>query len=357
MSVKYKPVIWNASKAVYDVVIVAMVVVYILVFLKIAPLLSPSAAGTDLQIQRMRAFGSCAFLLLTVILSIGPAARLDTRFLPLLYNRRHLGVVVAAVALTHTAFVLDWYFNYAAVDPYAAVLGANTSYGRLLGFPFEVFGVFALLIIVVMAVTSHDFWLNFLTPPLWKAIHMLVYAAYAAVVAHIAFGALQDGGNGAFKWVTLACVALVTTLHVVAAQRDRRDEVAQRRVSNDVVWLSAGDPSSIPDGRARIILLESGEKIAIFRNGDRLSGLANACAHQNGPLGEGRIVGGCVTCPWHGYQYRPEDGCSPAPFTEKVATYRLKLNNGELFVDTTANAPGTYVEPIISAVSDQDRPL
>lgn len=25
------------------------------------------------------------------------------------------------------------------------------------------------------------------------------------------------------------------------------------------------------------------------------------CKHQNDPLGEGKIVDGCVTCPWHGY--------------------------------------------------------
>ena len=43
----------------------------------------------------MRAFGSCAFLMLTLILCIGPLARLDARFLPLLYNRRHFGVLTA----------------------------------------------------------------------------------------------------------------------------------------------------------------------------------------------------------------------------------------------------------------------
>jgi hypothetical protein len=40
-----------------------------------------------------KTFGSCASLMLTVILSIGPITRLDRRFLPLLYNRRHLGVL------------------------------------------------------------------------------------------------------------------------------------------------------------------------------------------------------------------------------------------------------------------------
>src|SRR6476660_5898671 len=63
--------------------------------------------------------------------------------------------------------------------------------------------------------------------------------------------------------------------------------------------------------------------------------------HQNGPIGEGRIIDGCVTCPWHGYQYRLEDGCAPAPFTEKLATYRVRVARGLVEVDPRPLAPGT----------------
>lgn len=45
-----------------------------------------------LPIHAMRAYVNCAFLMLT-ILAIGPLARLDTWFLPLLHNRRHFGVI------------------------------------------------------------------------------------------------------------------------------------------------------------------------------------------------------------------------------------------------------------------------
>ncbi len=31
--------------------------------------------------------------------------------------------------------------------------------------------------------------------------------------------------------------------------------------------------------------------------------ISNVCQHQNGPLGEGEIIDGCITCPWHGFQY------------------------------------------------------
>ena len=51
----------------------------------------------------MKAYGTCAFLLLSMALCIGPLARLDRRFLPLLYNRRHLGVLTCAVAAGHAS--------------------------------------------------------------------------------------------------------------------------------------------------------------------------------------------------------------------------------------------------------------
>ena len=71
------------------------------------------------------------------------------------------------------------------------------------------------------------------------------------------------------------------------------------------------------------------------------------CAHQGGPLGEGRIVDGCITCPWHGYQYKPDDGRSPAPFTEKVPTYRLKLDGDRVLLHTAALPPGTQIDPVV----------
>ena len=77
-------------------------------------------------------------------------------------------------------------------------------------------------------------------------------------------------------------------------------------------WLSVGPPKSIPDKAAIIVSAPGGERIAVFRDGEEIGAVTNLCAHQNGPLGEGRIIDGCVTCPWHGYQYRLSDGRAPA---------------------------------------------
>lgn len=340
MSVKYVPVQWGANKYVYDAVVLLCIVAYVLIFLRLGAAAAEVTRPIDGQILRIRAFGSCAFLMLTVILCIGPLARLDRRFLPLLYNRRHFGVLTALVALTHAVYVLNWYFAFSPTPPLEGLLSANTSYGQFLGFPFEAFGIFALLALAVLAATSHDFWLAFLSAPVWKALHLLIYPAYAAVVAHVSLGYLQDAKNPTFALVAGGGAFIVSGLHVLAWLR------REPRAEPEDDWIFVARWQEVPDGRAVVVRLRGEERAAVFRNGRMLSAVSNACAHQNGPLGEGRILDGCITCPWHGFQYRPEDGCSPPPFTEKIPTYRLKLEGDRVLIDRQGNPPGTPVPPL-----------
>ena len=43
--------------------------------------------------------------------------------------------------------------------------------------------------------------------------------------------------------------------------------------------------------------------IAVFRHEGEWFAMDAMCAHQGGPLAEGILRDGCVTCPWHGWQY------------------------------------------------------
>ena len=346
MSARYKPVGWNPTKIVYDVILLAAIAIYVGAFRWLAPRFQHVTQPLDDWSIRIDAFGTCTLLMLTLLLCIGPLVRLDPRFLPLLYNRRHFGVLTCAVALTHAYVAFDWYFTASPMDPYIALLGANTSFARLHGFPFELFGVAALLLLLLLAATSHDFWLAFLTPPMWKALHMMIYAAYPLVILHVSLGALQDARNPLLAVVTALSVICVAGLHVVAARRERLRERAVAPFDTASPWIVAGPVDAIGESRAIVVHLADAEPVAIFRHQGRLSAVSNLCAHQNGPLGEGRIVDGCITCPWHGYQYRPEDGCAPPPFTERLATYRLRIENGMVMLDPHANPPGTLVEPV-----------
>jgi len=324
MSHTYKPVQWTRAKLIYDAFLLVAIAAYLLIFMELAPLLSPAARAVDAPIYEMRAYGSCAFLLLSIILAIGPLARLDTRFLPLLSNRRHFGVIAAAVAILHAEAVLDWYFNHAPIPMLEGLYTSNTSFFQIIGFPFELFGVLTLAILIVMAVTSHDFWLSFLTPRVWKAMHMLVYLAYASVVLHVALGSLVGSGNS----VTLIGVAVsmtaLITLHLWAGLREARKERALEAALVQDGWVAFGDLADFTEARALIGAGPGGERIAVFKFKGRLSALSNVCSHQGGPVGEGKVVLGFVTCPWHGYQYRLEDGCSPPPFKERIRMYRVR---------------------------------
>lgn len=345
MSVKYIPVQWNPNKWFYDAVMLIGVAAFLYLFLYISPEMLSHERPINAQVHNARAFGACAFLMLSIILCIGPLARLDPRFLFLLYNRRHFGVMTACVALTHAGYILNWYFAFSQSNKYEALLFANVSYGQIAGFPFEVFGIFALFCLLVLAATSHDFWLKFLTAPVWKRIHYLIYPAYISVVAHVSLGILQDQRNHTFTAIFLGAAFLVAVLHLAAFLRDR-NRADPDGVADTDGWVRVCPAKDVPEGRARIAVLPDGERVAVFCHEGKLSAISNACAHQNGPLGEGKILDCLVTCPWHGFNYDVRSGRSPEPFTETIPTYHLTIRNGDVFVNPQANAPGTYVDPV-----------
>ena len=220
MSVKYIPVQWNRNKWIYDGVLAVAVLSFLLIFLYVVPNILDHDKETDNAIINARAFGLCAFVMLTFILCIGPLARLDKRFLPLLYNRRHFGVMTVFVALTHAGYIVNWYYNFSKVNKYEAVLSANTNFTQFIGFPFEILGVFSLLILLLLSATSHDFWMKFLTAPVWKRLHYLIYPAYAALVGHVALGILQDNHQPILTWFFGMCATTVIALHLLAAFKE-----------------------------------------------------------------------------------------------------------------------------------------
>ncbi len=344
MAVSYSPVLLNRQKRRYDVVLACLVVVYILIFSTLQAVLFPDITTETILI---RATSTLAFLLLHIVLVIGPLCRLDARFLPLLYNRRHLGVVTFLVAGVHGVFSIIQFHSAGNVDPLVSLFRSEREYGQFSQFPFQPLGFVALLILFLMAATSHDFWLKNLSPRVWKALHMSVYAAYGLIVLHVALGILQQETSPVYAGVVGLGLFTVTGLHLLAAFRPQRRDLHLTGPAQDefVLVCSVND---IPDNRAKTLLV-NGENIAVFRYGDKLAAVSNLCRHQNGPLGEGKIIDGCITCPWHGYQYLPENGQSPPPFKEKVETYALRCIEGMVWVNPAPNPPGTPQSPALIA--------
>src|SRR4029079_12794053 len=70
----------------------------------------------------IRAAGSAAFLLLHIVLCIGPLCRLDTKFLPLLYSRRHCGVLTCLLGAIHSVVAIRQFHSLGDKDPLVSLL-------------------------------------------------------------------------------------------------------------------------------------------------------------------------------------------------------------------------------------------
>lgn len=70
----------------------------------------------------------------------------------------------------------------------------------------------------------------------------------------------------------------------------------------------------------------AGRRVLVHRTADTVVAIENTCAHAGGPLDEGEIGDGTVTCPWHGSCFRLSDGAvlsGPSAFPQPVLEARL----------------------------------
>ena len=339
MGLDYQLVLWNKDKKIYDKIIAGSMLLYIILFAAITLVFN---SQTSIETLVIRAFGSLAIVMLHIILVIGPLARLNSSFLPILYNRRHLGVSMFIAALIHGGFSIFQFHALGDVNPIYSIFTSNMDYGSLTNFPFQVLGFLALIILFVMASTSHDFFLGNLSAKVWKRLHMMVYFAYALIIAHVFLGAFQQETSLFTIGIMIIGFLIVASLHLITAFKERKIDTTKTKEKEG--WLQVCNISEIEEDRAKIFTVEN-ERVAIFKYDGKLSAIHNVCKHQGGPLGEGKIIDGCITCPWHGYQYLPHNGQSPPPFTEKVSTYQLKLEDDTVFINPKAFDEGTEVEP------------
>ncbi len=255
-----------------------------------------------------------------------------------------MGVSMFFLALVHGLFSIVQFHVLGDTNPFVSIFTSNQHYNEISSFPFQTLGFFALIILFLMAATSHDFWLKNLSPRIWKILHMGVYLAYALIIVHVATGAFQYESHPA-NWVLLILgFVIVAGLHLYAGLKERTRLSEEKNQLSEQGFYKVCQLSEIDENCAKTVFID-GQNIAIFKYDEKVSAVHNVCKHQMGPLGEGQIIDGCITCPWHGYQYHPHNGQSPPPFTEKVNTYDVNIIDGNVWVNPKPHAEGTFVEP------------
>jgi nitrite reductase/ring-hydroxylating ferredoxin subunit len=97
-------------------------------------------------------------------------------------------------------------------------------------------------------------------------------------------------------------------------------------------WTGVADDSAIVEGKATAVDVD-GRKVLLSRVRGQICALENTCAHAGGPLDEGSIEDGVVTCPWHQSQFRLEDGAcvaGPSTFPQPVLSTRVRDGRVEI---------------------------
>lgn len=91
-------------------------------------------------------------------------------------------------------------------------------------------------------------------------------------------------------------------------------------------WVKVGTLADIPRRGARCV--RNGEMtIAIFRTAnDRVFALEDKCPHRQGPLSQGIVHDGCVTCPLHNWVISLETGEAQGADEGSTATFPVKLD-------------------------------
>ena len=109
-------------------------------------------------------------------------------------------------------------------------------------------------------------------------------------------------------------------------------------------FVFAAAAGAVPDGGGAEATVD-GRSYALFRVNGEIRAVDGACPHAGGPLAEGTVADGVVTCPWHGWTFDARTGCSLDPPGRDVARYPTLVEDGNVYLKPAAPARGRDAEP------------
>ena len=91
--------------------------------------------------------------------------------------------------------------------------------------------------------------------------------------------------------------------------------------------------SELPTDRGTCVRV--GERsVGLYRVGERVFAMDDACPHAGFPLHEGRLEDGIVTCNGHGWEYDVDTGRPPGVAGEQlIVRYPVRVEGDQVLVD------------------------
>jgi nitrite reductase/ring-hydroxylating ferredoxin subunit/multimeric flavodoxin WrbA len=130
---------------------------------------------------------------------------------------------------------------------------------------------------------------------------------------------------------------------------------------SDSRWHDLGAVAELQDRPLRQIRIGRTVIALSYANGS-FGAVSGVCNHVGGPLGDGRLDGDYVVCPWHAWKFHRASGEGEPGFEEdRVPRHDLEVRDGRLWIDLepsskrhkTPHAPHPLARPVERAAGPQ----
>lgn len=95
--------------------------------------------------------------------------------------------------------------------------------------------------------------------------------------------------------------------------------------------IKVGRVSDVPAG-AGLTVTAAGRQIAVFNLDGQILAVDGTCPHRGGPLGEGFVSNGKVSCPWHGWTFDVKSGVSSMNPGLKIPCYPVTVEGDDVYL-------------------------
>jgi multimeric flavodoxin WrbA/nitrite reductase/ring-hydroxylating ferredoxin subunit len=109
-------------------------------------------------------------------------------------------------------------------------------------------------------------------------------------------------------------------------------------MAGDENWVDIGSADEFSKMPLKHVTAKNRELAVSFKD-EKFGAVSNACNHVGGPLGDGRLDGDYIVCPWHNWKFHRCSGLGEPGFEEdRVPAYPIKIENGRVLVNLDAGS-------------------
>lgn len=100
-------------------------------------------------------------------------------------------------------------------------------------------------------------------------------------------------------------------------------------------WQDLGPIEEFQKSALTEIHLGGKTPVAISYRDGEFGAVSGVCNHVGGPLGQGRLDGDFIVCPWHNWKFHRKTGVGEPGFEDDIVpSYEVKVENGRLLLHT-----------------------